>query len=644
MSDRRALGGRRVFVSGGAGVIGLEMLPRLLEHGATVYVGDLKPRPRQFPRQVRYRQGDLNYLAKEEIEHFAPEIFIHLAASFERSTESYAFWEENFWNNVRLSHHLMTVLKDSPSLKRVVFASSYLIYDPARYQFPSARKKAVALKETDPVLPRNLTGMAKLAHEIELRFLNGFLQPKCSAVCARIYRGYGRNSQDVISRWVRALIAGEPIRAYRLEGLFDYIYAKDSAEGLIRLAAVALTGVVNLGTGRARRVQDIVNILRRHFPAMRVVEQSSDIPFEASEADMTAFRAAVGWAPAYDLEQAIPEIITHEKSERGDREKSQQDLGHVLVTSASRKAPLVRSAQKAARKIHPDIRVFAGDLDPEALTRYVADEFWQMPRTEDHEIDALVAGCKKRGIRTIFPTRDAELSFWAQHQPRFESEGIDVVVSPAASVRICLDKLAFARFGAEHGFPFIPAAEHPDQVGEGSYAVKERYGAGARKIGLGLGREAALEHAKTLKEPIYQPFVAGREISIDAWLDRSYQVKGLVLRSRDSVVDGESQVTTTFRDAAIEAVAQQILHALKLRGPVVMQVLIDVNHGVHVIECNTRFGGASTASISAGLDVFYWSSLESRGVDLEDYPFHRLPAEVRLIRVREDIYIHGDRF
>src|SRR5690242_16502072 len=112
--------GKRVFVSGGAGVIGCEMIPRLLDRGATVLVGDLKPRPASFPPEVQYRRGDLNTMCQAEMEAFAPEVFIHLAATFERSTESYGFWEENFWHNVRLSHHLMTIAKDLPSLRRVV--------------------------------------------------------------------------------------------------------------------------------------------------------------------------------------------------------------------------------------------------------------------------------------------------------------------------------------------------------------------------------------------------------------------------------------------------------------------------------------------------------------------------------------------
>lgn len=639
------MNGKRVFVSGGAGVIGLEMIPFLIEQGASVLVGDLKPRPTSFPLEVRYRQGDLNYLTKDELESFSPDIFIHLAATFERSAESYNFWEENFWHNVRLSHHLMTVAKDLPSLKRVVFASSYLIYDPNQYQFSTPQDKPVSLKETDAVLPRNLTGMAKFSSEIELRFLNDFRSKHFTTVCARIFRGYGRYSRDIISRWIRQLLVGGSITVYRPEGFFDYIYAQDSAEGLIRLANNnAVTGIVNLGTGRSRRIQEVIDVLKTHFPNLRTVENSIDIPFEASQADMSIYRSSIGWMPEFDLEQAIPLIIKHEELMLSNKEKSNQDFGNILITSASKKAPLVQSVQVAARKLHPHIQVIVGDLNENALTRYIADSFWKMPRPVDIEIDAIIAGCKERDVRTIIPTRDGELLFWAKFQTLFAGQGINVIVSPVSSVQTCLDKLTFAEFGVINGFPFIPANAHLDQTAWESYVVKERYGSGARKIGLNLDRETAAKHGVMLEEPIYQPYIAGQEISVDVWLDRYYQVKGLVLRSRDQVIDGESQVTTTFRDTQIEATLKEILQTLKLRGPVVLQALIDAENNLHIIECNSRFGGASTLAIAAGLDMFYWSLLESYGVDVSEYPFDRVSGEIRQIRVPSDIYLHDHHF
>ncbi len=633
---------KRVFVSGGAGVIGMELIPKLCARGITVLVGDIKTRPSVFPPSVLYRQGDLNAMTRQEFDAFAPDLFIHLAATFERSTESYEFWHENFRHNVQLSHHLMTLAKDSPAIKRVVFASSYLIYQPALYQFPAAQDAGVSLRETDPVLPRNLTGMAKLAHEIELGFLENFRSAQFSSVCARIFRGYGRGSRDVISRWVRALLDGDPVKVYRPEGLFDYVYAADSAEGLLRLAQASCTGIVNLGTGRARRVSEVVSLLRQHFPAMEVVNGESDIPFEASQADITLLEGATSWKPEYEIETAIPLIIEFERAKHNHVVNTSSDRPpRVLLTSASHKVPLVRALHQAARAIHPEARVIAGDMNPNSLSFHVADEFWTMPRLGDGEVDALLKRCSTLGITSVLPSRDGELMFWAHHAERFREAGIEILVSDPKSLQLCLDKLAFSEFGSRHDLPIIYSSLSVRDLHTERFVVKERFGAGSHGIGIALDLTQAIAHAATLEAPIFQPFVSGREISIDAWLDHSGRVKGLVLRSRDLVINGESKITTTFRNEPFETQAADILQCLKLRGPVVMQAIIDEVGCLQVIECNARFGGASTASIAVGLDSLRWSLLEASGAHIDDYTFLRSATEVRQVRVPADTYGHG---
>ena len=637
--------GTRIFVTGGAGVIGMELIPMLVNLGADVLVGDLKVEPEEFRGIIRYRQGDLRQLSESELRKFDPELVFHLAATFERSTETAGFWDENFNHNVALSHHIMSLARSCESLKRVVFASSYLIYDPALYLFGSMQKEPRGLTEGDRILPRNLTGMAKLAHEQELQFLTSFADCQFSSISVRIFRGYGRRSRDVISRWIRSLINGESISVYRPEGFFDYIYAADSAEGLIRLAMCAkATGIVNLGTGQSRCVSDVIQILQSYFPSAAITHVLSDIPFEASQASTSRLESLLNWKPTRTLETTIPEMIEFElnKSQQTAISKPQSRSLSILITSASRKVPLLRALKAAGVRIDPKAKVIAGDLDPLAVARFEADDFWQMPRLHDDTLAELIEGCRFRSITVILPTRDGELGFWALHRETFAQAGISVIVSSPASIERCRDKLAFANFGRDAGFPMIAATTSIQALGCGTLVVKERFGAGSRGLGLNLSREAAIEHARTLDEPIFQPFMPGPEISIDGWTDNNGNVKGVVLRSRDRVISGESQITTTFRDAKLEAQAISVIDALQLRGPMVLQA-IHVDGALHIIECNPRFGGASTTSLAVGLDSLYWSLTEALGIS-EPFLFKRASTEVRQIRLPVDRLIHDTDF
>jgi carbamoyl-phosphate synthase large subunit len=609
---------RKVFVSGGAGVIGRELVKKLHFLGAIVWVGDLKPRPQDWPQEILYRQGDLNQLTRFEVEQFKPEIFIHLAATFERSTETFGFWEENFANNVLLSHHLMTLLKEADSLKRVVFASSYLIYNPELYNHPEPQKSAYRLAETDPILPRNLTGVAKLSHEIELRFLNGFCREKFTSISARIFRGYGRGSKCVISRWVRDLLEEKEIKVYNKEGLFDYIFSEDIATGLIQLAELdSIEGIINLGLDSPRRVKDIVEILKIYFPNMKHSEHESDIFYEASQANMEIFQNLTGWCPSIQLEESIPQIIEYEKKQF---EKEVKNEKNILMTSISKKIPMIKAVKLAAAKINPKIKVYGGDLSELCIGKYFVDVFWKMPRLSDLSTEELVEYCKLENIGYIIPTRDGELLYFADKKSELAKAGIEVMVSDLADVNFCYDKYHFFTESFNKKLPAIQTSLSIDEIDSERLVVKDRYGAGSANIGLNLSRKDAVEFAKKLENPIYQPFIEGEEASIDFYFDKNGNAKGYITRMRNLVVNGESQVSTTFYNEKLNALCDEFCEKTHFYGHIVMQVLMNKN-GSFIIECNPRFGGASSLSISAGLDSFYWFLTESLGLNINECPF-----------------------
>ena len=627
------LQGRRVFVSGAAGVIGRKLVSLLHDNGAVILACDKKLRPKEWPLAVQYRCGDLNFLQLYEIKSFKPDTYVHLAAAFERSDESAEFWSESFEHNVRLSHHLLDLMKEVETIKRIVFASSYLTYDQDLYMSVNGHLEGSnGLKESDKINPRNLTGAAKLLHESELSFIQRHSTSGITCVSARIFRGYGAGSRDVISRWVRAGLAGERIEVYRPEGVFDYVYARDTAEGLLRLAISDFSGVINLGTGNPRKITDVVNCLRNNLPDLDITYNESESLFENSYANTSLLQSVLNWVPQITLEEAIPEIIEYESGVS----KKQQDIA-VLISSISSKIPLFRAFSSVTQSFSPNSTLFVGDINDECLATFVTPQFWKMPRTEDSNFEEILSWITNNGVRLVIPTRDGELIFFAKHLDKFRSLGISILGSPPVTIEKCLDKLLFFEELASV-CSVIPTSTRLDQqvLGEEPYVVKERFGAGSLSLLLNASSQVAKEHAAKLTNPIFQPFIEGREFSIDAYVRKNGVLHGLVIRERILVVNGESQVTKTFFDEEISKLTSDIAKKLNLRGHFVLQVIMSPK-GLHVIECNPRIGGASTLSFAAGLNTPLWSIAEALGEDLLNYPFVLNSSPIELVRTPVDV-------
>ena len=304
---------RRAIVTGGAGVIGRELVRRLAHSGRKVTSLDLVSTPDILPNSAQHLVCDLADRGREVVADFNPHEIFHLAASFERTTESAGFWRTNATNNVAASAQVLQGALESSALERYVFASSYLIYDDRQYLSPEPRTSAERLREDAAISPRNVTGAAKLLHEMEIGLASS--ARTFSTVSARIFRVYGRGSRDVLSRWVRSALRGEQISVYGTDAIFDYIFAADVAEGLMRLGESSAEGPVNLGSGRGRRVEDAVEILQEHFPSMRIERKNSGGMIESSESSLDALRSLTGWEPATSLEDGIAQIIEFESGE-----------------------------------------------------------------------------------------------------------------------------------------------------------------------------------------------------------------------------------------------------------------------------------------------------------------------------------------
>lgn len=318
---------------------------------------------------------------------------------------------------------------------------------------------------------------------------------------------------------------------------------------------------------------------------------------------------------------------------------------NVLMMSISHKVPMIKAIKSALQRAHPGAILYGADSSADCIGRYWVDMFWQCPSLNQLSVDELILYCHKQNISVIFPSRDGELAYFAQHQHLLKESGIKVMISEAAAVQLCLDKLHFYKGLHKQGYPVIPTFTSLDELTlhplyhSGLFVVKERLGAGSVGAGIGVQAKDALRIAKKMKSPVFQPFTSGTEYSIDLYLNRSSFLQGAIARKRNRIVNGESQITTTTLYPELEELCKEIASKYNLRGHVMFQVIVDEKNSPHIIECNCRFGGASTLAVAMGLDSFFWFYKESIGASLREFPFQRSETERMLIRHAEDLIL-----
>jgi carbamoyl-phosphate synthase large subunit len=232
------------------------------------------------------------------------------------------------------------------------------------------------------------------------------------------------------------------------------------------------------------------------------------------------------------------------------------------------------------------------------------------------------------------------MEFWSQNQAHFLEIGTRVAISPSKTVIECSDKLKFFQTLAAHNLPVIPTALDPDGLLSETYVVKERFGSGSHNIGLNLLAENARSFSQDLNSPIFQTFIRGTEYSVDVWRSRSGNLTVCSARTRDLIIGGEAKITSTVDNPDLVAISKSIADLLDVCGIAVIQFIIDARGGIWIIECNPRIGGATTASVAAGLPLFELLIRDNLDLDCVQLAESSVRKEITQIRAEKDFIFH----
>ncbi|MDQ6856236.1 MAG: NAD-dependent epimerase/dehydratase family protein [Candidatus Dormibacteraeota bacterium] len=306
----------RALVTGGAGFIGSTLAQALVDAGAQVSVVDDLSRGQrsQVSDAADFHQLDIvDERLPALVAAIAPEVVFHLAAQIDvrRSVADPVF---DTRSNVLGTVNVLEACARA-GVRRVVFASS----GGALY----GDTTVLPTPETHPCRPASAYGAAKLAGET---YGSVFAQVHGLEFVALRYANVYGPRQDphgeagVVAIFAQRLLAGEDA-VINGDGTQtrDYVYVDDVVAANLRAAQTAALGAYNIGTGVARSVNELYELLAAASAVDRPAQRGPAKPGEqrVSCLDVSRAGALLDWQPRVALDEGISRTVAWFAQRRG---------------------------------------------------------------------------------------------------------------------------------------------------------------------------------------------------------------------------------------------------------------------------------------------------------------------------------------
>ncbi len=305
---------KTVFITGGAGFIGLHVVRLLLEKDYQVRIFDNMSRGDRERIDELVKTGNVE-LVEQDVRYGGAvhaamkgcESVIHLAAVSINKSQADPF--ESIDINVVGNNNVFAAAADH-GVRRIVFASSASVYgDP----------KKLPMHEDDELSPLTPYCIAKRTGEDLL----GFYQRSkgLNWVALRFFNVYGPGQKptayytSVINHFVKRLKTGQaPVIDGKGEQSMDFIHVHDIARSVVAALESEQGNVpVNIGTGIDTSVASLAEIL---IKAVGVDVEPQFNPREVlvsrRAADITRAKEVLGWEPTITVGDGMTDLIKSE--------------------------------------------------------------------------------------------------------------------------------------------------------------------------------------------------------------------------------------------------------------------------------------------------------------------------------------------
>lgn len=314
------LGGARVLVTGGGGLVGSRIVRLLTSIGAEPVVLD---RMDAYPHPVRdlfgldagtsLVLGDVREAATVRALVDGADYVIHAAAYADVAacTRQPAV---AFAANIAGTQTVLQEVLAAPSVKRIVFISSASVYGDG----PAEARGAFEFMEEQPTHPISLYANSKLWGEHQVRLMLTDSSPEYTVL--RYFSVYGdpQVPKPASHSWMVACLAmsaqlGVPLRlnggGYQVR---DMVHVDDIARAtVLALVADRAAGqTINVGTGIATSVRQIAERIAAHYPSAQLIDtpRPEGDPLGGYAATARS-RDLLGWQPRIAVNDGIDRYV-----------------------------------------------------------------------------------------------------------------------------------------------------------------------------------------------------------------------------------------------------------------------------------------------------------------------------------------------
>ncbi len=284
----------------------------------------------------------------------------------------------------------------------------------------------------------------------------------------------------------------------------------------------------------------------------------------------------------------------------------------ILFTSVGRRVELIQAFYAAAERLGIDITIIGADITSSAPALYFCDKTEIVCSiTDSNYIPSLLTICESENIDCLIPTIDTDLLILSENKHRFEQIGTKVLISRPEKVKICRDKNCtadyFISLGLKSPRPFNSVEKYEEELNSGKQSfpafIKPKDGSSSINAYRADTVEDLKLYAEKIEDYIIQPFVSGKEYTIDIFCDYEGNPIYITPRERLAVRQGEVLKTKITQDEIMISEMKTLIADYKPCGQITVQLIQnEYTKDNYYIEINPRFGGGAPLSIKAGAD------------------------------------------